>query len=170
MLVDSSVGVQLDPQIGRHFVAEKSDQRAVAAWENRLSQWGQKKLDRLTPEEKAIEIARREAGASAAREATNKTVAAGGELTIGPIVEPGSPSSAFLNMLVLGLAPSTFLDIILSILEAASAGEHRFKDEVTMIRSMNMDFGLTMTANFKMIFEEEFSGCLFTFQGDVFCL
>lgn len=98
------------PQLGRHFAPEKSDQSAVVAWENHLSQWGQKSLDAMAPDARSIEISRREAGASAAKDAVAKSVAAGGELTITPIVDPSSRLPASMNMLVLGMPPSVFLD------------------------------------------------------------
>lgn len=98
------------PQLGRHFAPAKSDQSAVVAWENRLSQWGQKSLDATAPDARPIEISRREAGASAAKDAVAKSVAAGGELTITPIVDPSSRLPVSMNMLVLGMPPSVFLD------------------------------------------------------------
>lgn len=111
---------RLDPQIGRFFEESKSDASAVNDWNSKLSKWGEKSLEKLGPEERTLELARREAGAAAAREATRTSVSNGGEITIGPVVSDNSPLSASRNMLMLALSPSDLLDRILLIMEATS--------------------------------------------------
>ena len=55
---------------------------------------GAKSLDRLSAEERKAEVLRRESGALAAKDAVQKAISAGGELTIGPLVSADSNLSA----------------------------------------------------------------------------
>lgn len=74
ILIDIPLGNRLDPQLGRFFEESKSDAAEVTAWNSKLSQWGQKFLDKMSQEEKKLEVTRRDAGATAAREATRLSV------------------------------------------------------------------------------------------------
>ena len=93
-LIDISLGLRLDPQLGRFFEPSKSDPASVNAWEGKLSMRGAKSLDRLSAEERKAEVLRRESGALAAKDAVQKAISAGGELTIGPLVSADSNLSA----------------------------------------------------------------------------
>ena len=147
----------IPPQIplSRHFEASKSDPASVAAWESKLGQWGLKSLEKYSQEERKTESARREAGALAAKDAIQRSVAAGGELTIGPMVDATSSLSASQNMLMIAQSPSILLESILGIMEAAAQGDSQLKTLLAVMKTEKVEYGLRMTSSYKLIFEEE---------------
>ena len=154
-LVDCSFQARMDPRIGRYFEVGKADSSAVSAWEGQLKNWGDRSLDRLSAEERKKESSRREMGAQTAKQAAQDAAAAGGELTVGPMISEGSPLSASRNMLMLAAPPSQVLDYVAMILDGAARGDEDLKTVMTQIRADKLAFGLRITDQYKPIFQAE---------------
>ena len=122
------MGSRLTPSMGRFFEASKSDPGHVSSWECQLQQWGAKSLEKLNAEDRQTEVAKRQSGAIAAREAEQKAVSAGGELTFGPMIPADSALSASSNMVMIGCSPSQLLEYVRTVISAASEGVNDFNN------------------------------------------